>query len=103
MSGAEFEREFLYNLPASVMSQFTRVMDSLSHSDWILFGKNNVFILRFLWWWCCFHLFNSKLRELAHALTLALWAVTSKVQFFVHFVKNVFIYSEGLFISFGCE
>lgn len=102
MSGAEFEREFLYNLPASVMSHFTRVMDSLSHSDWILFGKNNLFIFRFLLWWCCFHLFNSKLRGLAHALTLtheAVWAVTSKVQF----VKCLFIYIEGLFISFGCE
>lgn len=48
MSGAEFDREFLYKLPASVMNDFTRVMDSLSHSDWILFGKNDVFIFRFL-------------------------------------------------------
>ncbi|XP_016359431.1 interleukin-1 receptor-associated kinase 1-like isoform X2 [Sinocyclocheilus anshuiensis] len=39
MSGAEFEREFLYNLPASVMNQFTRIMDSLSRSDWILFAS----------------------------------------------------------------
>lgn len=44
MSGAEFDQEFLYNLPAYVMSHFTRIMDSLSHSDWILFGKINVFI-----------------------------------------------------------
>uniref|UniRef100_A0A8C1XWL5 Interleukin-1 receptor-associated kinase 1-like n=1 Tax=Cyprinus carpio TaxID=7962 RepID=A0A8C1XWL5_CYPCA len=40
MSGAEFEREFLYNLPASVMNHFTRVMDSLSRSDWILFASH---------------------------------------------------------------
>ncbi len=40
MSGAEFDREFLYTLPASVMNDFTRIMDSLSHSDWILFGKD---------------------------------------------------------------
>ncbi|XP_050972984.1 interleukin-1 receptor-associated kinase 1 [Labeo rohita] len=39
MSGAEFDREFLYNLPASVMNQFTRIMDSLSHSDWMLFAS----------------------------------------------------------------
>ncbi|XP_016089550.1 interleukin-1 receptor-associated kinase 1 isoform X2 [Sinocyclocheilus grahami] len=39
MSGAELEREFLYNLPASVMNQFTRIMDSLSRSDWILFAS----------------------------------------------------------------
>ncbi|XP_067270482.1 interleukin-1 receptor-associated kinase 1 isoform X2 [Pseudorasbora parva] len=39
MSGAEFDKEFLYNLPACVMSQFTRLMDSLSHSDWILFAS----------------------------------------------------------------
>lgn len=39
MSGAEIDREFLYNLPASVMNHFTRVMDSLSHSDWILFAS----------------------------------------------------------------
>ncbi|XP_059360163.1 interleukin-1 receptor-associated kinase 1-like [Carassius carassius] len=39
MSGAEFEREFLYNLPASVMTHFTRVMDSLSLSDWTLFAS----------------------------------------------------------------
>lgn len=48
MSGAEFDPEFLYNLPASVMNHFTRVMDTLSHSDWILFGKNYVFVFRFL-------------------------------------------------------
>ncbi|XP_073675563.1 interleukin-1 receptor-associated kinase 1 isoform X2 [Garra rufa] len=39
MSGAEFDREFLYNLPASVINHFIRVMDSLSHSDWILFAS----------------------------------------------------------------
>uniref|UniRef100_A0A672PMD5 Interleukin-1 receptor-associated kinase 1-like n=1 Tax=Sinocyclocheilus grahami TaxID=75366 RepID=A0A672PMD5_SINGR len=35
MSGAEF----LYTIPASVMSDFTRFMDSLSHLDWILFAS----------------------------------------------------------------
>uniref|UniRef100_A0A8C1VYE1 Interleukin-1 receptor-associated kinase 1 n=1 Tax=Cyprinus carpio TaxID=7962 RepID=A0A8C1VYE1_CYPCA len=39
MSGAEFDTEFLYILPASVMNDFTRFMDSLSHSDWILFAS----------------------------------------------------------------
>uniref|UniRef100_A0A673GWP5 Protein kinase domain-containing protein n=1 Tax=Sinocyclocheilus rhinocerous TaxID=307959 RepID=A0A673GWP5_9TELE len=39
MSGAEFQNEFLYNLPASVMNHFTRIMDSLSRSDWILFAS----------------------------------------------------------------
>lgn len=39
MSGAEFDREFLYNLPASVMTDFTRIIDSLSHSDWTLFAS----------------------------------------------------------------
>ncbi|KAI7797941.1 interleukin-1 receptor-associated kinase 1 [Triplophysa rosa] len=39
MSGAEFDGEFLYNLPACVMNDFTRVMDSLSHSDWMLFAS----------------------------------------------------------------
>lgn len=39
MSGAEFDTEFLYILPASVMNDFTRFMDSLSRSDWILFAS----------------------------------------------------------------
>ncbi|XP_043102937.1 interleukin-1 receptor-associated kinase 1 [Puntigrus tetrazona] len=39
MSGAEFDREFLYKLPASVMDAFARVMDSLSRSDWISFAS----------------------------------------------------------------
>lgn len=47
MSGAEFDTEFLYILPASVMNDFTRFMDSLSHSDWILFGKNYIFMFSF--------------------------------------------------------
>lgn len=47
MSEAEFYKEFLYNLPACVMSHFTRIMDSLSHSDWILFGKIIVFIFMY--------------------------------------------------------
>lgn len=44
MSGAEFDGEFLYNLPACVMNDFTRVMDSLSHSDWMSFGKIIIFV-----------------------------------------------------------
>ncbi|XP_059379280.1 interleukin-1 receptor-associated kinase 1-like isoform X2 [Carassius carassius] len=39
MSGAEFDTEFLYILPAFVMNDFNRFMDSLSHSDWILFAS----------------------------------------------------------------
>uniref|UniRef100_A0A673JC44 Interleukin-1 receptor-associated kinase 1 n=1 Tax=Sinocyclocheilus rhinocerous TaxID=307959 RepID=A0A673JC44_9TELE len=39
MSGAEFDTEFLYTIPASVMNDFTRFMDSLSHLDWILFAS----------------------------------------------------------------
>jgi len=54
MSGAEFDKEFLYSVPACVMSHFTRIMDSLSHSDWILFGKMNVFIFIY----SVFYLFN---------------------------------------------
>ncbi|XP_051949876.1 interleukin-1 receptor-associated kinase 1-like [Xyrauchen texanus] len=39
MSRSEFDSEFLYNLPASVMSDFIRLMDSFSHTDWILFAS----------------------------------------------------------------
>ncbi|XP_056585828.1 interleukin-1 receptor-associated kinase 1 [Triplophysa dalaica] len=39
MSRAEFNVEFLYNLPACVINDFTRVMDSLSHSDWMSFAS----------------------------------------------------------------
>ncbi|XP_051964548.1 interleukin-1 receptor-associated kinase 1-like [Xyrauchen texanus] len=39
MSRAEFDYEFLYNLPASIMNDFTRLVDSFSHSDWILFAS----------------------------------------------------------------
>lgn len=39
MSGTEFDKVLLYNLSASVMNDFTRVMDSLSNSDWISFAS----------------------------------------------------------------
>ncbi|TRY93480.1 hypothetical protein DNTS_011697 [Danionella cerebrum] len=40
MSGAEFEREFLYKIPASVMNRFIRIIDSISRSDWMSFASH---------------------------------------------------------------
>ncbi|XP_053481695.1 interleukin-1 receptor-associated kinase 1 isoform X4 [Ictalurus furcatus] len=39
MSNSTFNSEYLYNLPAAVVHEFTRVMDSLPYSDWQRFGR----------------------------------------------------------------
>lgn len=96
MSGAEFDTEFLYILPASVMNDFTRFMDSLSRSDWILFGKNYVFKFSFPLGWCCIRLFKSELEpkrmlisKLANWLSHRIGDVRTKA--FVHYVKCLFL------------
>lgn len=39
MSELSFRHEYIYNLPAAGLNEFTRVMDSLPVSDWLRFGK----------------------------------------------------------------
>ncbi|XP_017324042.1 interleukin-1 receptor-associated kinase 1 isoform X2 [Ictalurus punctatus] len=39
MSNSTFNSEYLYNLPAAVVHEFTRVMDSLPYSDWQRFAS----------------------------------------------------------------
>ncbi|XP_066500855.1 interleukin-1 receptor-associated kinase 1 [Hoplias malabaricus] len=39
MSDLRFNTEYLYNLPAAEMNEFTRVMDSLPVSDWLRFAS----------------------------------------------------------------
>lgn len=39
MSNLTFNTDYLYNLPAAAVHEFTRVMDSLPDFDWQRFGK----------------------------------------------------------------